>query len=110
MKNVINIGIIALLILVLGVYVRYSPVSDYKMEGTVLQVENGHALVSKRTDLTEDDLIKTSEEWLFEDYDLIYVGPLDDVYPGTKVRLVLSGKISSSYPARAHVGSYEVID
>jgi len=110
MKYKLNLVIIIFLSLGIGFYVRSSTLSNYKMEGTVLKIEDNHALISKRKDVTDTELLKTSTEWLYEEDDLIYVGPIHDVKPGTKIRLIIQGPITSTYPARAKVESYEIID
>jgi len=110
MKDTIGFVIIAFLAIGIGIYVRQSPIADYKMEGTVLQIEDGYALVAKQTNLTEADLLKSTDEWMYGDYDLIYVGPIQNVEPGMEIRLVIQGPVSSSYPARAEIESYQVIN
>ena len=109
MKHIIIILGIVFLSFGLGFYVRCSDLSNYKMEGTVLYIEDDHALVSKKMNISQNELTKSSTEWLYEECDLIYVGPIHDVEPGTKVRLIIEGPVMSSYPARAKVESYEII-
>jgi|GEM_PF-1749907 len=109
-RHLVSIIVIVVVTLVVSIYVRHSSVSDYKGTGTILQVENGYALVSRRTDLTEKDLLKSYDDWFFGNYDLIYMGPLYDVEPGMKVKFTIHEPVTLSYPPRANIKSYQIID
>ena len=112
MKNFLTIGILGLLILGFGIYARNTEIEGYQQTGTVLKLGAEQALLSRRTDLTEADLQKSYLEWLSGDYDLIYLEPLPDaeVQPGTLIRFVLRAPETHSYPSRAFLESYEILD
>lgn len=79
------------------------------VEGTVLEVSGTGALVSERDNLSLKDLVKTYDEWMKGDYDLIFISNLNDIEVGMVIKVIVEDGIAESYPARAKAKSYEVI-
>ena len=57
-----------------------------------------------------DDLVKTYEEWMEGDYDLISVSNVEGVEVGMKLRVIISGTIAESYPSQTQAKSYEILN
>lgn len=80
------------------------------LEGTVLQTNEESTLISLRLDLNTDDLNKTYDDWMSGNYNLLLVNSLSSVEIGDEVKLLLKGEILETYPARATVKKYEIIE
>lgn len=107
MKKWLISGIVIVLVLI-----GYSQLSQMeqsmKIEGTVLQVNASSVLLSQKDEITSEDLLKTYDEWMVGDYNLISVSNLEDVEVGMVLSVVV-GEILESYPAQARAKSYEVL-
>lgn len=108
-KELLKIGTILILAFGFGYYARSSTFAEHAMKGTVLQLQNGHALVSRRLDLNEGDFSLSETQWLEGRYDLILIGPINGVDPGQKIKFVVEDVKATVYPARATIKSYRLM-
>lgn len=88
---------------------KFEVTPELIVEGTVLNVHGDSALISKRLDLTGEDLQMSREEWMNGSYALIDVDSIEGVEVGMQVKIIISGGILESYPERASAKRYEVI-
>lgn len=79
------------------------------IEGTVLEVNATGTLVSKRDNLSSKDLVKTYDEWMKGDYELVFISNLDDIEVGMGIKVIVEDEVAESYPARIKAKSYEII-
>ncbi len=108
MKKWLVSGIVIVLVLIVCSQL-WKIKESMKIEGTVLQVNESSVLLSQKDGITSEDLLKTYDEWMVGDYDLISVSNLEDVDVGMILSIVV-GEIAESYPAQAQAKSYEVLN
>lgn len=108
MKKWLIIAGLFLLILV-GCVKQFKQENEVIIEGTVLQVQDSTILLSKRSDLSQNDLNKTYDDWLLDNYDLMVISNLDGIEVGMVLRVWIEDNNLEIYPVQAKGKSYEVI-
>lgn len=79
-------------------------------EGMVLVSLESEVLISKRQDLTIEDLKLDEQSWLSGDYELVTVKNISGASPGMIVRVQAKKMELDSYPQQAFADSYEVLE
>ena len=109
MKHSLKIALIFCLSLGLGIYARNAE-KTHGIKGTVLQVDNGYALISKRLNLTEAELQMSPDDWLSGNYNLILAGPVSGLEAGQEVKITVQQMNDSEYPLQATVRNFRLLD
>lgn len=99
-----------LILILLGCSQIWQVDNAMTIEGTVLQISEASVLLSQKKEISMDDLVKTYEEWMEGDYDLISVSNVEGVEVGMKLRVIISGTIAESYPSQTQAKSYEILN
>lgn len=107
-KDYLKIGLIFCLSLGLGVYARSSP-KVHGIKGTVLQVDDGQVLISKRLDLTESELQMSVEQWLQGNYELLITGSASGMEVGQEIKAVIHQIDDSNYPIQATLKKFRLL-
>ena len=68
-----------LILILLGCSQIWQVDNAMTIEGTVLQISEASVLLSQKKEISMDDLVKTYEEWMEGDYDLISVSNVEGV-------------------------------
>ena len=80
------------------------------IEGLVLQVDPNSVLLSQKKEISSEDLVKTYEEWMDGDYDVIFVSNVEGVEVGMILRVIIEETMTTSYPAQTQAKSYEILN
>ena len=99
-----------LILILLGCSQIWQVDNAMTIEGTVLQISEASVLLSQKKEISMDDLVKTYEEWMEGDYDLISVSNVEGAEVGMKLRVIISGTIAESYPSQTQAKSYEILN
>lgn len=99
-----------LLIILLGCLQIWQVEHSMTTEGTVLQVNETSILLSRKKGINSKDLVKTYEEWMDGDYDLIFVSNIEGAEVGMRLSITIEGTMTESYPAQAKAKSYEILN
>ncbi|MBQ4164271.1 MAG: DUF3221 domain-containing protein [Turicibacter sp.] len=98
------------LLVLVGCAQQFKQENEVIVEGTVLQVQDSTILLSKRSDLSQEDLNKTYDDWMSDNYDLMSISNLDGIQVGMVLRVWVEEDILEIYPVHAKGKSYEVIN
>lgn len=99
-----------LLIILLGCLQIWQVEHSMTIEGTVLQVNENSVLLSQKKGISSEELVKTYEEWMDGDYDLIFVSNVEGAEVGMKLRVIIGGITAESYPSQVQAKSYEILN
>ena len=99
-----------LLIILFGCLQIWQGKHSMTIEGLVLQVDPNSVLLSQKKEISSEDLVKTYEEWMDGDYDVIFVSNVDGVEVGMILRVIIEETMTTSYPAQTQDKSYEILN
>ena len=99
-----------LILILLGCSQIWQVKNSMTIEGTVLQINESSVLLSQKKEISKEDLVKTYEEWMEGNYDLISVSNVEGAEVGMKLRVIIAGTIAESYPSQAQAKSYEILN
>lgn len=107
-KGFFIVGVVA--IVLLGSLFLNKQGDSFSLEGMVLATGESEVLMSKRSDLTIEDLEMDEKSWLDGAYELVRVKNISGAQPGMMIRVQVKKMESNSYPQQAVAHSYEVIE
>ena len=99
-----------LLIILFGCLQIWQGKHSMTIEGLVLQVDPNSVLLSQKKEISSEDLVKTYEEWMDGDYDVIFVSNVEGVEVGMILRVIIEETMTTSYPAQTQAKSYEILN